>query len=106
MSETAYDKTSPQLQVLGTRVYYVWCENDGSYDQIWTAMLNLDLTDLKALERKRTSGAFDKKYPQLQSHGEKIHYIWSQDDGSNSQIWTAVGSSFSPGAFIPMLLND
>ena len=32
-----YDKDRPQLQVVDTKIYYVWREFDGSYYQIWTA---------------------------------------------------------------------
>jgi hypothetical protein len=35
---SAYNKRYPQLQVVGTKIYYVWSENDGSYNQIWTSI--------------------------------------------------------------------
>ena len=96
------------MQIVDDHVYAVYCENDGSYDQIWTAMIDLSLTDVRALTKKRTSDASDKPYPQLCTLGEKMHYIWSQYDGTYYQIWTATAtdSAFSPGAVNLLLLND
>lgn len=85
---SAYTKYDPQFQVVGTKIYYVWHEYDGSKYQIWTAEMNTDGTNWSAA--KRTSSGFDKYNPQLQVVGSKIYYVWYEMDGSGThQIWTA-----------------
>src|SRR4030043_1417676 len=32
------DKYTPQLQLHGERIYYIWEESDGKYRQLWTAV--------------------------------------------------------------------
>jgi len=77
----------PQFQVLGNKSYYVWHEYDGPYRQIFTAEMNIDGTGWKA--EKRTSGQFDKVFPQLHVAGNKIYYVRQQpDETKNRQIWT------------------
>ena len=71
----------------GNKIYYVWHEYDGPFRQIFTAEMNVDGTGWKA---KRTSGQFDKVFPQLHVAGNKIYYVWQQPDATkNRQIWTA-----------------
>src|SRR4030042_5270525 len=78
----------PQFQVSGSKTYYVWHEYDGPFRQIFTAEMNIDGTAWKA--EKRTSGQFDKVFPQLHVAGGKIYTIWQQADATkNRQIWTA-----------------
>jgi hypothetical protein len=78
----------PQFQVSGNRSYYVWHEYDGPFRQIFTAEMNIDRTGWKA--EKRTSGQYDKTFPQLQVVGSKIYYVRQQPDAmKNRQIWTA-----------------
>ena len=85
---SAYNKYLPQFQVVGSKIYYVFMELDGSNYQIWTAEMNTDGTSWSAT--KRTTSAYDKWYPQLQVVGSKIYYVWYETDGSsNDQIWTA-----------------
>ena len=77
----------PQFQVAGDRIYYVWHEYDGPYRQILTAEVNVNGTGWKA--EKRTSGQFDKVFPQLHVSGNKIYYVRQQPDATkNRQIWT------------------
>jgi len=77
----------PQFQVLGNKIYYVWHEYDGPYRQIFTAEMNVDGTGWKA--EKRTSGQYDKVFPQLQVANDKIYYVRQQPDlTKNRQIWT------------------
>jgi hypothetical protein len=77
----------PQFRVSGNKIYYVWHEYDGPFRQIFTAEMNLDGTGWKA--EKRTSGPFDKVFPQLQVVGDRIYYVRQQPDASkNRQIWT------------------
>jgi hypothetical protein len=84
---SAYDKYSLQLQVVGTKIYYVWDEEDGSNSQIWTAVMNTDGTGWTATQR--TNSTYGKWYPQQQVVDTKIYYVWYEGDGSNDQIWTA-----------------
>ncbi len=83
---SAYTKYHPQLQVVGSKIYYVWGESDGSNPQIWTAEMNIDGTGFSAT--KRTTSGFYKE-SQLQIVGNKIYYVWEGWDGSKYQIWTA-----------------
>jgi hypothetical protein len=87
---STYHKRTPQLQVVSDKIYYVWDEDDSNgKTQIWTATMNTDGTDWSTT--KRTTSTYDKFDQQLQVVGDKIHYVWDEDDdSSNSQIWTAV----------------
>jgi hypothetical protein len=77
----------PQFQVSGNKIYYVWHEYDGPSRQIFTSEMNIDGTGWKA--EKRTSGQFDKVFPQLQIVESKIYYVRQQPDATkNRQIWT------------------
>jgi len=83
-----YDKTFPQLQVLGNKIYYVRQQPDATKNrQIWTMEMNIDGTGWK--EMQRTNTPFDKQFPQLQVAGNKIYYAWNESDGKYRQIWTA-----------------
>jgi uncharacterized protein (DUF3820 family) len=77
----------PQFQIFGDKIYYVWHDYDGPFRQIFTAQMNLDGTGWKA--EKKTSGPFDKVFPQLHVVGKKICYVRQQPDATkNRQIWT------------------
>ena len=77
----------PQFQVSRDKVYYVWHEYDGPFRQVFTAEMNTDGTGWKA--EKRTSGQFDKVFPQLHVVENKIYFVRQQPDASkNRQIWT------------------
>ncbi|MDP2217231.1 MAG: hypothetical protein Q8J68_08100, partial [Methanolobus sp.] len=94
---SAFDKKYSQLQVVGSTIYYIWSEDDGTYYQIWTATSNLDGSGFTAA--KRTTSAFGKYIPQLQVVGSTIYYVWIEHDGAKYQIWTATsnldGSGFT-----------
>jgi len=85
---SAYHKYAPQLQVVGSKIYYVWYGHDDSNpDQIWTGEMNTD--GMNWTDIKRTDSLYVKDHPQLQVVGDKIHYVWSELDGSYYyQIWT------------------
>ncbi len=83
-----YDKTFPQLQVVGSKIYYVRQQPDATKNrQIWTMEMNTDGTGWK--EVQRTNSPFDKQFPQLRAVGNKIYYAWNESDGKYRQIWTA-----------------
>jgi len=84
---SAYDKDQPQLQVVGSNIYYVWQESDGSNYQIWTAKMDTIGSGWDA--QQMTTSAYDKQLPQLQVVGTEIYYVWVESDGANYQIWTA-----------------
>ena len=87
INQTASTGYQPQFQVSGNKTYYVWHEYDGPFRQIFTAEMNIDGTVWKA--EKRTSGQFDKVFPQLQVVGNRIYYVRQQPDlTKNRQIWT------------------
>jgi hypothetical protein len=80
-----FDKYTPQLQVAGGKIYYVWEESDGKKRQIWTAVVDQDGTGWTA--EKRTRSAYGKYDPQFQITGNKIYYVWHEDHGSKEPIW-------------------
>jgi len=83
-SSTGYQ---PQFQVSGNKIYHVWHEYDGPFRQIFTAEMNMDGTGWRA--EKRTSGQYDKVFPQLQVVENKIYYVRQQPDATKiRQIWT------------------
>jgi len=83
-----FDKYTPQFQVKGDKIYYVWEESDGKYRQIWTAVTSKDGTGWMA--EKRTRSPYGKYDPQFQIIGNKIYYVWHEDHGSTEPIWVAV----------------
>jgi len=83
-----FDKYTPQLQVVGGKIYHVWEESDGKHRQIWTAVVNQDGTGWKA--EKRTKSPYGKYDPQFQIVGNKIYYVWHEDHGPTEPIWVAV----------------
>jgi hypothetical protein len=87
-TNTAFDKYTPQLEVNGDKIYYVWEESDGKYRQIWTAAAKKDGTEWKA--QKRTKSPYGKYDPQLQVVGSKIYYVWHEDHGPTEPIWIAI----------------
>lgn len=86
-TSTPFDKYTPQLQVHGRQIYYVWEESDGKHRQIWTAILNQDGTGWTP--RKRTTSRFGKYDPQMQILGNRIYYVWHEDHGPKEPIWVA-----------------
>jgi hypothetical protein len=84
-----YLKWNPQRQVVGSKIYYVWSEGDGTYLQIWTGEMNIDGTGWMAT--KRTTDPSYKYNPQLQVVGSKIYYVWVMYPPSivAGEIWTA-----------------
>jgi len=83
-----FDKYTPQLHVVGGKIYYVWEESDGKHRQIWTAVVNQDGTGWKA--EKRTKSPYGKYDPQFETVGNKIYYVWHEDHASTEPIWVAV----------------
>ena len=86
----AFDKYTPQLEVNGDKIHYVWEESDGKYRQIWTVVAKRDGTERKA--QKRTTSRYGKYDPQLQVVGNKIYYLWHEDHGPTEPIWVAMES--------------
>lgn len=84
---TSFDKYTPQLQIHGNKIYYVWEESDGKYRQIWTAISNKDGTGWRS--QKRTSSPYGKYDPQFQIVGNRIYYVWHEDHGPTEPIWIA-----------------
>lgn len=82
---TPFDKYTPQLQVEGDKIFYVWEESDGKYRQIWTGSVNKDGMGWKA--EKRTKSPFGKYDPQFQIFGNRIYYVWHEDHGPIEPIW-------------------
>ena len=92
-------KDNPQLQVVGSEIYYVWEEVVNSYFQIFTAKMNTDGTgDFLPPLYNTTGGGSSKFAPQLQVVGDKIYYVWQEWDGSFAQIYTA-DMTISTGIF-------
>jgi hypothetical protein len=87
-TKTPFDKYTPQLQVAGNKIYYVWEESDGKYRQIWTAVTGKDGTGWGG--EKRTRSPHGKYDPQFQIVGNKTYYVWHEDHGSTEPIWVAV----------------
>jgi hypothetical protein len=87
-TNTSFDKYTPQLQVVGDKIYYVWEESDGKHRQIWTAVTNRDGTEWRT--EKRTRSPFGKYDPQFQIVGNKIFYVWHEDHGPTEPIWVAI----------------
>ena len=87
LTSTNYDKTVPQYQVYGTKIYFVWQETDNTNTQIWTAVSNLDGSSFTAT--KQTTSAYNKRNPQLQVFSNKIYYVYEGMSGTTYQIWVA-----------------
>jgi hypothetical protein len=83
-----FDKYTPQLQLHGEKICYVWEESDGKYRQIWTAVVNKDGTGWKS--EKRTTSPYGKYDPQFQIVGNRVYYVWHEDHGPTEPIWVAV----------------
>jgi hypothetical protein len=88
---SGFDKYTPQLQVAGGKIYYVWEESDGKNRQIWTAGVNQDGTGWKA--EKRTKSPYGKYDPQFQIVGNRIYYVWHEDHRPKEPIWVAEESA-------------
>jgi hypothetical protein len=83
-----FDKYTPQLQLHGGKIYYVWEESDGKHRQIWTAVTNKDGTGWTS--EKRTRSPYGKYDPQSQIVGNRVYYVWHEDHGPTEPIWVAV----------------
>lgn len=82
-----YSSNNPQLQIVDSKIYYVFNSSDGDNTQIWTAEMNTDGSGWNATQRTFT--AYNSSLPKLQVVDNKIYYVYSEHDGSNWQIWTA-----------------
>jgi len=90
-TNTPFDKPGSHLQVVDTKIYYVWYEHDGiGVYQIWTAVANLDGTGF--IPTQQTTTASDKIAPMFQVFGTSIYYAWIETDGVNNQIWSAISN--------------
>ena len=87
-TNTPFDKYTPQLQVYGEKVYYVWEESDGKYRQIWTAVVNKDGTGWGP--EKQTRSPYGKYDPQFQIVGNKVYYVWHEDHGPTEPIFVSI----------------
>jgi len=87
-TNTPFDKYTPQLQVYGEKVYYVWEESDGKYRQIWTAVTTKDGAGWKP--EKRTLTRYGKYDPQFQIVGNKVYYVWHEDHGPTEPIFVSI----------------
>ena len=87
-TNSPFDKYTPQLQVVGDKIYYVWEESDGKYRQIWTTVTGKDGTGWRG--EKRTRSPHGKYDPQFQLVGNKAYYFWHENHGSTEPIWVAV----------------
>lgn len=83
----SYDKYTPQLQISGDTIHYVWEESDGKYRQLWMATTNRDGTGWQA--RKTTTSLYGKYDPQFQIAGNTAYYVWHEDHGRTEPIWVA-----------------
>ena len=83
-----FDKYTPQLQLHGEKIYYVWEESDGKHRQIWAAVTNKDGTGW--ISEKRTRSLYGKYDPQFQIVGNRVDYVWHEDHGPSEPIWVAV----------------
>ncbi len=82
-----FDKYTPQLQIQGDKIFYVWEESDGKHRQIWTAQVNRNGAGWKS--EKRTKSPYGKYDPHFQIVGNKIYYVWHEDHGVTEPIWVA-----------------
>jgi hypothetical protein len=85
-----FDKYTPQLQLHGEKIYYVWEESDGKYRQLWTAVTGKD--GMGWGSEKRTRSLYGKYDPQFQIVGNRVYYVWHEDHGPTEPIWVAVGT--------------
>ena len=87
-SDILHEHSYPQLQVYGSKIYYVGHFWDGADDQVWLATTNLDGTGWTYTQLTYTT--YNTGYPQFQVYGDKIYYVWQERDVSNNwHIWTA-----------------
>ena len=83
-----FEKYTPQLQLHGEKIYYVWEESDGKYRQIWTAVTSKDGKGWRG--EKRTRSPYGKYDPQFQIVGNGVYHVWHEDHGPTEPIWVAV----------------
>ncbi|MCX6759382.1 MAG: carboxypeptidase regulatory-like domain-containing protein [Candidatus Nealsonbacteria bacterium] len=84
-----YSKMNPHMQVVGTKIYYAWYENNdlGNY-QIWIASMNLDGSNWSAT--KKTDTAYDNLDISFQVIDTKIYYAWCGLQADHHRIFTAI----------------
>jgi len=81
-------KLYPDIKAQGTNIYFVWSQRDASnHNQIWTAFVDIDDTNLftNATQRTSTTG---NTYPQIDSDGSKIYFVW--EGPAVREVMTAV----------------
>jgi len=73
-------KLSPQIQIVGSIIYYVWVQWDGSNNQVWFATSDLDGSNFVSV--KLTTSSKSKDTPQLSVVGSIIYYVWPETDAT------------------------
>jgi hypothetical protein len=102
------NKTNPQLQVVGDKIFFIWIQPDVlGFDQIWTAEMNIDGSDFST--KQMTFSKENKKDPQLQVVGSKIYYVWiGPGEKGFDQIYTAemYSNIINKGDFYGLGISD
>jgi len=88
LTTTAYNKILPQIQVYGSKIYFVWQETNDANTQIWTAYSNLDGSGFTATQQ--TSSATNRSRPHLQVVGSKVYYVYEELVSGYSALMHAV----------------
>jgi len=79
---------SPQMQVVGRKIHYVWIGRDSNgFNQIFTGVYNISKNQFST--QQRTFTQYWKAEPRMQVVGNKIYYVWYEKDGNQYIIKTA-----------------
>jgi len=76
LTTSNYNKTVPQYQVYGTKIYFVWQEDYSGNYQICTAYSNLDGSGFTTT--RQTTSATNRVNPHLQVYGSKVYYVYQE----------------------------
>jgi hypothetical protein len=87
-TSSAYNKTWPQLHVVGDNIYYVWQEDRSGVYWLWTAEMNVGGTGWSQANKENISQTTAVE-PQLQVAGSKIYYAWLEYNATNFNLTTA-----------------
>lgn len=69
-------KNKARFVIHSDKVHYVYLKNDGTYDQIYTAISDLDGSGFA--ETKRTTGAYNCESPNIIACATYIHFAWER----------------------------
>jgi uncharacterized repeat protein (TIGR01451 family) len=102
ITDSAFHKDFPQLQVSGQQIYCVWSEAVNLCYEICTSKIDTQDGELSTI--LRTDDGFNRGLPQFQVVGGKIYYVWDEFDWTSHQIGTGeMGSNIlSKGDFYGM----